>query len=75
MKTFAVRWFLLRFAIAISPGLAALLAAPGGRPLVEKAYVGADGRVHVVETGRSDRAVPKEKGQVGAVSCESRTTR
>jgi hypothetical protein len=66
MKMPVVRWFLLGLAIAISLGAAALLAAPGGTPLVEKAYLEADGRVHIVETGRGDTAVPKEKGQVGS---------
>ena len=66
MKMPVVRWFLLGLAIAISPGVAALLAAPGGTPFVEKAYLEAGGRVHIVETGRGDTAVPKEKGQVGS---------
>jgi hypothetical protein len=66
MKTFVARRFLLGFAIAISPAVAALFAAPDGTPLLEKAYVGADERVHLVETGRGDWVVPKEKDQVGS---------
>jgi hypothetical protein len=33
---------------------------------VEKAYVGADGSVPIVETGRGDKVVPKGKDQVGS---------
>jgi hypothetical protein len=33
---------------------------------VEKASVGADGTVHIVETGRGDKVAPKEKDQVGS---------
>jgi hypothetical protein len=33
---------------------------------VEKACVGVDESVHIVETGRGDKAVPKEKEQVGS---------
>jgi hypothetical protein len=37
-----------------------------GERLVERVYVDASGSVHVVETGGHDKAVPKEKDQVGS---------
>jgi hypothetical protein len=54
------------FTVALLASVATLLAAPETAPLVEKAYVAADGNVHIVETGRGDKAVPKEKDQVGS---------
>jgi hypothetical protein len=37
-----------------------------GERLVERVYVDASGSVHVVESGGQDKAVPREKDQVGS---------
>jgi hypothetical protein len=66
MKASAAKWFFLALVIALLPGVYAPLAAPAPASLVEKAYVGVDGSVHIVETGRGDKAVPKDKDQVGS---------
>jgi hypothetical protein len=66
MKASARKRFFLGLVIALLPGVCAPLAAPGRTPLVEKAYVGVDRSVHIVETRRGDKTVPKEKDQVGS---------
>jgi len=66
MKASAAKRFVLGLVIALWLGVCAPLAAPGRTPLVEKAYVDVEGSVHIVETGRGDKTVPKEKDQVGS---------
>jgi|HubBroStandDraft_3_1064219.scaffolds.fasta_scaffold121244_1 hypothetical protein len=66
MKASARKRFLLGLVIALLPDVGASRAVPGRTPLVEKVYVGVDGSVHIVETGRGDKPVPKEKDQVGS---------
>jgi hypothetical protein len=66
MKASAAKRFFLGLVITLLPGVGAPRTVPRRTPLVEKAYVGVDGSVHIVETGRGVRAVPKEKDQVGS---------
>ncbi len=66
MKASTARQFIHSLLLVLLPAVAAPLAAPGPAPLVEKAYVGVDGSVHIVEAGRPDKIVPKEKDQVGS---------
>jgi hypothetical protein len=65
MNSYTATRFLRGLVVALAPAVAAPLAGPEPASLVERAYVAPDGGVHIVETGRGDVAVPKEKDQVG----------
>jgi hypothetical protein len=66
MKACAAKRFFLGLVMALLPGVCVPLAVPGRTPVVEKAYVGVDGSVHILVTGQDGKVVPKEKDQVGS---------